>query len=45
MFNPVKLATFIFQAGFQGQGKPTSLRYVCKTINSCTDLYFKIRKL
>lgn len=45
MFNPVKLATFIFQAGFQGQGKPTSLRYVGKTIKNCTDLYFKIRKL
>ncbi len=45
MFNPIKLATFIFQAGFQGQGKPTSLRYVSKTIKDCADLYFKIRKL
>lgn len=45
MFNPVKLITFIYQAGFQGQGTPTSLRYVGKTIKNCADLYFKIRKL
>jgi hypothetical protein len=45
MFNPIKLVTFIYQAGFQGQGVPTSLRYVGKTIKNCADLYFKIRKL
>lgn len=45
MFNPFKLITFVYQAGFQGQGAPTSLRYVGKTIKSCVSLYFKIRKL
>lgn len=45
MFNPIKLVTFIYQAGFQGQAAPTSLRYVGKTIKNCADLYFKIRKL
>lgn len=45
MFNPIKLVTFIYQAGFQGQGKATSLKYVGRTVKSCTDLFFKIRKL
>ena len=45
MFNPIKLVTFIYQAGFQGQGKPTSVKYVGKTVKNCADLFFKIRKL
>ena len=45
MFNPIKLATFIYQAGFQGKGAVTSVKYVGKTIKSCADLYFKIMKL
>ena len=41
MFNPFKLITFVYQAGFQGQKviKPM------QTIKSCVDLYFKIMKL
>ncbi len=45
MFNPIKLVTFIYQAGFQGQAAPTSLKYVVRTAKSCADLYFKIMKL
>ena len=45
MFNPVKLITFIYQAGFQGKGATTNVKYIGRTIKSCADLYFKIRKL
>ncbi len=45
MFNPIKLVTFIYQSGFQGQGPVTSVKYIGKTIKSCADLYFKIMKL
>lgn len=41
MFNPIKLITFIYQAGFQGQ----KVGSVTRTIKECADLYFKIRKL
>lgn len=41
MFNPIKLITFIYQAGFQGQ----HVANVGKTIKSCAELYFKIMKL
>lgn len=41
MFNPIKLITFIYQAGFQGQNVVRPLQ----TIKSCADLYFKIMKL
>lgn len=45
MFNPIKLITFIYQSGFQGQGIPTSAKYIGRTIKSCTELFFKIKKL